>query len=286
MAQTTHQMIVEGELRAPVASARLVRFRFDEPIDRCMQPSRHYRMDLCLTPRPGNARARYPERWGARGFEKLGKLFLVPPGEVMQAASDGNCQQDSLICELDPEQIVAWLDRDISWSEQHLRASLNIREPRLQMLLQRLADEVRQPGFASDTMVELIAAQLALELARYSRRPRAETTHGLAKWRLRLIEERLREQPASPSLTELADLCGLSVRQLSRSFRASRGCSIGDYVSAVRTERARDMLATDQSIKAIALTLGFATPSSFSFAFRQATGETPSDFRETLRRLH
>lgn len=285
MANKTHHMIVEGELRAPVASVRLVQFRFVEPIDRCMQPSGHYRMDLCLTPRPGNARARYPERWGARGFEKLGKLFLVPPGEVMQAASDGNCQQDSLLCDLDPEQIGSWLERDLKWSEQGLRESLNIREPRLQVLLQRLADEVRQPGFASDTMLELIAAQLALELARYSCRPQAETLHGLAQWRLRLIEERLREQPAPPSLTELADLCGLSVRQLSRSFRASRRCSIGDYVSGVRIERARDMLATDQSIKAVALTLGFASPSSFSFAFRQATGETPSDYRARLR-LH
>jgi AraC family transcriptional regulator len=76
------------------------------------------------------------------------------------------------------------------------------------------------------------------------------------------------------------------VRQLSRSFRASQGRSLGDYISAVRIERARKMLATDQSIKAIGLTLGFSSPSSFSFAFRRATGETPSDYRTRLSHLH
>ncbi len=46
------------------------------------------------------------------------------------------------------------------------------------------------------------------------------------------------------------------------------------------------MLATDQSIKAVALTLGFASPSSFSYAFRRATGETPTEYRARLRRVH
>ena len=34
-----------------------------------------------------------------------------------------------------------------------------------------------------------------------------------------------------PSLAELAELCALSVRQLTRGFRASRGCSLGEHIA-------------------------------------------------------
>jgi AraC family transcriptional regulator len=107
-------------------------------------------------------------------------------------------------------------------------------------------------------------------------------TGGLAAWRLRLIDERLREIRAAPTLEELAKLCNLSVRQLTRGFRASRGRSIGEHVAQCRIENAKRLLATDESVKAIAYSLGFSSPSSFSFAFRRATGETPREFRQRL----
>ena len=49
-------MTIEAELRVPVATAQLVRFRFLEPADN-MFCADSYRLDLCLTPRPRNARA-------------------------------------------------------------------------------------------------------------------------------------------------------------------------------------------------------------------------------------
>ena len=45
----------------------------------------------------------------------------------------------------------------------------------------------------------------------------------LAPWRLKVIDDRLRDAHTAPTLTELAALCYLSVRQLTRSFRESRG---------------------------------------------------------------
>lgn len=280
-------MTVEGELRAPVATAQLVRFDFPEPIETVMHDAGTYRVDLCLTPRPGNARACYPDRWGSRRFEPIGNLFLVPPGEAMLAASDGCCQQASIVCQLEPEPLREWIDDGLAWSDRGLAASLDIRDRNLRNLLLRLAEEARHPGFASEMLVELIAAQMAIELARYSSASsRARPAGGLAAWRLRLIDERLQEVSAPPSLAELARLCGLSVRQLTRGFRESRGMSIGDHVSNRRVEHARALLATDASIKVIAYTLGFRSASSFAHAFRRATGETPSGYRHKLRGLH
>lgn len=277
-------MTVEGELTAPVATARLVRFHFDSPVDRTMPETSRYRLDMCLTPRPGNARARYPRRRGTRHFAPLGNVFMVPPGESLQAQSDGCCEQTSLLCEFEPDQMNDWLDTDIQWSDGSLLAGLDIRHGNIRLLLERLAAEARHPGFASATLTELIAAQLAVELARYHLALSEEGgSGGLPTWRLRLIDERLEEGGEMPSLAELATLCGLSVRQLTRGFRASRGCSIGDYMAGQRVMRARELLATDTSVKTIAYTLGFSSPSSFCYAFRRATGESPGRYRQRQR---
>jgi AraC family transcriptional regulator len=134
-------------------------------------------------------------------------------------------------------------------------------------------------------MTELIAGQIALELARHcAATDEAPGAGGLPSWRLRLIDERLAEVREAPTLTELAGLCNMSVRQLTRGFRASRGCSIGDYVSQSRVDTAKRLLASDRSIKSIARSMGFGSASSFSYAFRRGAGVNPRQFRtEVLR---
>lgn len=282
---TSNVMTIEAELRVPVATAQLVRFHFPEPADNVFCQDR-YQLDLCLTPRPRNARACYPDRWSLDRFERIGNVFLVPPGEAMLARSDDCGQQTSIICQLHPESMRAWFDGELEWDARRLMAGLDIRDGNIRSLLLRLAAEARNPGFASDVLVELIATQLAIELARYCTATNDDTpVRGLAPWRLRLIDERSRVDGKTPTLAELAALCGLSVRQLTRGFRASRGCSIGDYVERCRVEHARRLLAADQSVKAIAYSLGFASPSGFCFAFRRATGETPREFRQRVRRI-
>ncbi len=285
--QNTELMHVEAELRAPVASAQLVRFHFDKPINTLMHDDGNYRLDLCLTPRPQNARACYPNRWNPSRYERIGNLFVVPPGEAMIARSDDCGEQSSLVCQLAPEPMRKLFDTKLEWTDKRLLAGLDIRNANIQGLLLRLAQETKHPGFASEMLVELIGAQLAIELSRYcSDSGESNVAGGLSSWRLRIIDERLREVDSAPTLTELAELCRLSVRQLTRGFRASRGYSIGDYVAESRIEQAKRLLATEQSVKAIAYTLGFSSPSSFCYAFRRATGETPGQFRQSLLKAH
>jgi AraC family transcriptional regulator len=280
-------MRIEAELQAPIAVAQLVHFDFAEPIDNLSPANDNYRLDLCLTPRPDNARACYTNRWRQWRFERLGHLFLTPAGEPMRARSDGCCEQDSLVCYLKSGQMQEWFDGDLRWTDRQLEGALDIRDTNIKNLLLRLAQEAKQPGFASDMLVELIAAQMAIELTRYCTEV-ADTPRsgGLAAWRLRMIDDRLRELTAPPTLVELAELCRLSVRQLTRGFRASRGCSIGDYVASSRVEHAKQLLAGEHSVKYIAYTLGFASPSSFCYAFRRATGESPGQYRQRLQRIH
>lgn len=271
---------IEAELRVPVATAQIVHFDLAAPVDNVMRDEGVYRFDLSLTPRMRNARACYRNRWSPQRFERLGNIFVVPPGEAMQARSDGG-QQASIVCNLRPELIRTWFGGELEWTDRRLQAGLDISDSNIRRLLLRLAEEMRHPGFASEMLVELVAGQMAIELGRYCANINDNpTTGGLAAWRLRLIDERLHEVREPPTLEELASLCKISVRQLTRGFRESRGTSIGEHVVSCRLDHAKRLLATDTSVKAVAYSLGFSSPSSFCYAFRKATNETPQEFRQ------
>ena len=261
-----------------------MRFELVEPADSIVREEDSYRLDLCLTPRMQNARGCFRETWGPHRFEPIGDLFLLPPGHDLHARSDSG-RQSSMVCNLHRDPIMDWVGGKIEWTDRRLEASLDVANGQIRALLLRLAQEARHPGFATQLLVELIAGQLAIEIGRYNQSvAEAPMTGGLASWRLRLIDERLLEVRKAPTLSELAGLCNLSVRQLTRGFRASRGCSIGDYVAQCRIKTAKRLLVGTESVKAIAYSMGFSSPSSFSFAFRRATGFTPGQFRQHIRR--
>jgi AraC family transcriptional regulator len=272
--------VFEAELAAPQAVARFARFSLDRPTNRLFRTGDRYWLDMCLTPRPENARGCYRERWGPHRYESLGEIFLVPPGEALHVRSDGGADQFSIVCELDSAGVDQWLPHAIEWPDRRLAASLDIVHPHMRACLFRLAEEARRPGRGSEALAGMLAGQLAIEVARYCAAiAEGPIAGGLASWRLRLIDERLALSGAQPTLEQLAEACSLSVRQLTRGFRASRGCSLGDYIATTRIGLAKRRLDGPASIKEIAFALGYASPSSFSYAFRTATGSTPRQFR-------
>jgi AraC family transcriptional regulator len=278
---------VDAELSAGGMKAQLIRFDVPGPAENTLHENeRFYWLDLSLTPRPQNVRACYRDRWSPHRFERIGKMFLVPPGETFHVRSDGYLRQTSIVCRFEPAILHSVLDSELEWTDRGLEASLDIQNEIVRGLLLRLVHETRYPGLASAVLVELIMAQLAIELGRYFTQVQESSSGGgLAPWRLRLIDEYLRDADRAPTLAELASLCKLSVRQLTRGFRASRGCSIGGYIAEQRITVAKNLLGADQSVKEIAYRLGYASPSSFCFAFRCATGVTPRDFRRRITRL-
>jgi AraC family transcriptional regulator len=277
-------VIVDAEASVPAMTAQIVRYDIRGPSSAALSFPGKYLVNMCLTPRPVDARAGYRSHWGAHRLERLGDIFLIPEGEEL-FIKGGSIQQASLLCDLDAQAIHAIVGAPLHWTEQELATTLDITSSRIRALLFRIAGEVRHPGLAGKRMLEFLAGELAIEIGRHCievhERP---VGGGLAGWRLRLIDERLTAEGAAPSLVELASVCNLSVRQLTRGFRVSRGCSIGHYVEQRRMEAAKRLLMAGDSVKAIAFGMGFASPSSFTFAFRRATGISPSQFRQ--RQLH
>lgn len=273
------RMEIEAEVRVPIATAQIVRFEVPEILNMTVTNPGRYVLDMSLTPRPEQARGCYRDHWDAARFERAGAIFLLPPNETVTWRAKPGCST-SVMCYLRPDAVTTWLDADLAWPERGLAASLDVRSPGIRLLLNRLGGELRNPGIGAETMVELLAREIALELARlHGYVEKGMATGALAPWRLRLIDKRLEESGAAPRLSELAALCGISVRQLTRGFRASRGFTIGAHITQKRTDAAKQALRGEVSISEIAQNLGFASVASFTYAFRQATGITPSQFR-------
>jgi AraC family transcriptional regulator len=278
---TYNQSVFEAELPIPHGVARIMRHANDRPTNHIFRRGEHYWLDLCLTPRPEKARGCYSERWGPHRFERLGEVFLVPPGEALHVRTEAGANQASIACEIHADAVDRWLENGVEWTDRRLERGLDIVHPHIRSCLSRLGEELRNGGPGSVDLAALIAGQLAIELARYlDAIAEGPLSGGLASWRLRLIDERLHRGGPMPSLGELAELCNVSIRQLTRGFRSSAGCTIGDHIAQTRIEAAKRALASDDSIKSIAFALGFASPSSFSYAFGRATGITPLRFRQ------
>src|SRR3546814_15383784 len=95
------------------------------------------------------------------------------------------------MCHINPDA----MPDELQWNDRRLEASLDVRDVNVRALLLRLAQETRHPGFASKVLVELLVAQLGIELARYCERINdVQSGGGLSSWRLRLIDERLQEE--------------------------------------------------------------------------------------------
>lgn len=271
--------VVDAHVPVQFGSIRLVRDRFDEPVDLVSQPERSHVLTLTTLPFPGTALGSFPDLWTGKRSAAVGELFLLPAGYVVQIKS--RCRaQSSIVCRFNPESAHRWFEHDLDWTDCRLKAALDINSPRIRHLLCSIAEEIRAPGFASEIMIELMAAQAVIEVSRYLKMiDQEKPVGGLSKHNLELIDQRIRESPKAPSLVELAELCGLSCRHLARAFRVSKKQSLGSYISQHRIELAKRRLATGESIKRVAYALGFSAPSNFTTAFRRATGETPREYQ-------
>lgn len=79
----------------------------------------------------------------------------------------------------------------------------------------------------------------------------------------------------------LSEVAGFSKFHFHRQFTEYAGFTVSHFVRLTRLKRAAYQLAFDQQRRIIdvALEAGFSAPESFARAFKEAQGQTPSDFR-------
>lgn len=273
-------LTTQARLDMPFGSIELQRIQLPENIDSLLPTSDDYRIDFSLTARTPDARMTFQDRWPPHRFEALGRAYLVPAGRIARARSSPGVQ-DAVICLVKRNKMDEWLKGRSACLDHRLEACLDIKNTSVGRLMMALGEEARAPGFASAALCEAISIQVVIELVRYHLAwDRAPSSSALPRWQLAVIEDRVRAPCAPPTLTELAMLCGISTRHLTRAFRSSRGCSVGTYIRNHQIEVAKRELVNGESVKMIAHRLGFGSRTSFSNAFQKATGLAPRQFRQ------
>jgi len=83
-------------------------------------------------------------------------------------------------------------------------------------------------------------------------------------------------------LSSLAEQVGVSGHQLSEMVNTRLGVGFSKYVRDCRVEAAKALLvaAPSQSILSISMDTGFRSQSAFYAAFKEATGQSPGDYRK------
>ena len=145
----------------------------------------------------------------------------------------------------------------------------------------------RECGSDNQLYFEALGVVLAHELVRLNagaRRTEAPVRGGLAPWQQRIvtayIEEHLAEQIP---LATLAQLVRLSPYYFCRAFKQSFGLPPHRYHNKRRIEQAKMLLAKPApSVTDIGMTVGFSETSSFTTAFRKATGLTPTAYHRSV----
>ncbi len=271
---------VEHSIIANGIRADIRHFAWERSCDAMFEPNSHY-LDYSLGPRAHGARFLSD---GRRNMLPFGEVSYLPKGGRFDARCDPS--EYRVLC-LTFESLVAERIFESEELPSSLPPCLDVKAPWVRQGLARLAEEVRNPGFAQHLLVETIALSLVVDLCRHlqGRQQADETLNArMADWRLRRLKDRIEADLSGPlSIADLADECGLSTRHLMRTFKNTVGTTISTYIADARIAQAkRELLCADALIKVVAGNCGFQSAAAFSAAFRKATGLSPRRFREEM----
>ena len=97
---------------------------------------------------------------------------------------------------------------------------------------------------------------------------------------VRICRALFKEPAQGESLAYWARAAGMSRRTLTRLFRRETGMSFASWRQQVRLLEALSRLAAGQPVTAVALDVGYQSPSAFTARFRRTFGTTPTHYYE------
>ena len=219
-----------------------------------------------------------------RDFKR--KLVFVPAGHEYSDWQEPRSLTRVVYFYFDPSKMPTLPQADVARTP--LSPRLFFEDTTLWDTAVKLRKQIESAGSDNRLSFEALGVVLAHELVRLNagiRPVEAPVRGGLAGWQQRIvtsyIEEHLSEQIP---LATLARLVRLSPYYFCRAFKQSLGMPPHRYHNSRRIEHAKTLLAQPElSVTEIGLTVGFSETSSFTAAFRKATGQTPTGYHRSLR---
>jgi AraC family transcriptional regulator len=213
------------------------------------------------------------------------KLIFVPAGHEYYDWQEPRTLSRVLYFYLDPAAMP--FSPELGFANRSLPPRLFFEDSALWDTALKLSALIERAGSDHRLYVEALGIVLAHELVRLSAgMPRIEPVvrGGLAAWQQRTVVAYIEEHLAEPvSLAKLAQLVRLSPFYFCRAFKQSFGMPPHRYHTSRRIEHAKALLAKPTpSVTDIGFAVGFSQTSSFTAAFRKATGLTPSAYHRSL----
>lgn len=114
------------------------------------------------------------------------------------------------------------------------------------------------------------------EERRYFSRPQVTAAKEAKKYLLAHLDEHI-------TITELADMLGISSTSLKICFKGVYGDTINGYITNCKMQKAASLLKnTDKSVLEIAGIVGYNNGSKFAGAFRRVMNKSPNEYRKPL----
>lgn len=171
-----------------------------------------------------------------------------------------------------------WLD-GLDKVKALTEGSIRITDPRIKLLMYKMIREMKLSGNAGQLSIDALVLEVFglltdTPLTRETRKP---------QW-VGKVKELLHESAEEWKLADLARCVNIHPVHLSRHFPKYFGLSLGDYVRAIRVQRALALLPNDElSLTDISFSCGFADQSHFIRSFKSFYRVTPMHYRKVLR---
>lgn len=212
---------------------------------------------------------------------RAGSIVFVPAGNDWTGWDEGDETASFLLVSIEQQFAQEMFGEAARHRQTVLPPSIGFRDGLVEMALQRIAIELKQPDPISAAMVESQAKQLLVQMVRLSGAYQERQKGGLSSFDLRRAMEMIGSLSGETlTLAALAKELGLSRFHFSRAFKQSTGKTPHAFIAERRLEKSSGMLrSTSLSATEIALECGFGSSSHFAIAFRQAFGVSPTEYR-------
>lgn len=209
---------------------------------------------------------------------------------------DQSCRMLNIEFELHAKKGIFPSIKELAKENENLHTLLQLQKPyfmlkdteglyyTLKSLVQELSEQ--QKG-SSELMIQTLISHVFFLIARMAITSKERTPLQTDIYIKQVIEYIHHNYDRDLKIAELASIVYLHPSYLHRIFKESMNCTIMEYITDIRMEKAKMLLSkTDIPITEISDFVGINSRQYFSFLFKRNTGKTPQSYRnQTIKKL-
>lgn len=150
-------------------------------------------------------------------------------------------------------------------------------------ILKSLVLELDERSVENKVMIHLLFSQLFIKIGRLAIEYGNRNSYQVNLYIKQILSYLHQNYDCEIQVKDIANIVNLHPVYIHRIFKAEMGCTVMEYLTALRIKKAKMLLAhTEIPIIEISEYVGINSRQYFSTLFKKHTGKTPVDFRNTL----